>query len=154
MLISHITNFTSNTFYDSDDENEGIIQNMDAAIMFRDNPTEFESICQQIIRGGINMFGTNWQCIERKKMRNNNLISQINNSENYDPSIGSQSFKLKNNDKTYNIRAHSILTKKSSVLRKRRRNESFNDEDTFNMEKVKRALRCFASTTGWLISKY
>ena len=72
----------------------------------------------------------------------NNLISQIKNSETYDPSIGSQSFKLKNNDKTYH------LTKKSSVLRKRRRNESFTDDDTFNMEKVKRALRCFASTTG------
>jgi len=114
--------------------------------MFRDNPTEFESICQQIIRGGINMFGTNWQCIERKKMRNI-FNKQCNNSENYDPSIGSQSFKLKNNDKTYNI---NVLTKKSSVLRKRRRNESFNDEDTFNMEKVKRALRCFASTTGSL----
>merc|ERR1712154_694414 len=80
------------------------------------------------------MFGTNWQCIERKKM--NNIFKQSNK---FDPNLlGSQSFQLMNNSDT-------TISKKCSVLRKRRRNHEQND--IFSMDKVKKALRCFASTT-------
>lgn len=102
--------------------------------MFRDEPRKFEKTSQQIIKGGVTMFGTNWQCVERKKMRS----AMSSDKEKYDPSLGTQTFRLKDSDTT--------ITKKCSVLRKRRRNED--GEDIFNMKKVKRALRVFASTTG------
>jgi len=105
--------------------------------MFRDEPGRFEATCQQIIKGGVSMFGTNWQCVERKKMRG----ALRSDGEKYDPSLGTQTFRLRDAD--------TMITKKCSVLRKRRRNDDGDgDDDIFNMNRVKRALRCFASTSG------
>eukprot|EP00484_Ammonia_sp_Unknown_P023843 CAMPEP_0197036260 /NCGR_PEP_ID=MMETSP1384-20130603/13824_1 /TAXON_ID=29189 /ORGANISM="Ammonia sp." /LENGTH=542 /DNA_ID=CAMNT_0042466421 /DNA_START=29 /DNA_END=1654 /DNA_ORIENTATION=+ len=147
--IPNITYSQSRSLSPSDaeakDEHDAIVHNMQAALLFRDDPQQFERVCQQIIRGGVHMFGTNWQCIERKKMRN--MLNRNINGEKYDPSLfGSQSFKVKAQMDRIDASTGTI-TKKCSVLRKRRRNESFED-DVFSMEKVKRALGTFASTTG------
>eukprot|EP01083_Nonionella_stella_P022145 61238_1 len=135
-MNNHKPSYIPNICYEQNTCGARIIQNMKAALMFRDNPREFEHVSQQIIKGGVRMFGTNWQCIERKKMKN--IFISKENVERYDPSLGSQTLRLRDTDTT--------LTKKSSVLRKRRRNES--EHDVFAMDKVKKALRCFASSTG------
>ena len=109
---------------------------MEAALLFRDEPRKFERLSQQIIKGGVSLFGTNWQCVERKKMRS----ALSSDSEKYDQQKGTQTFRVKESGST--------ITKKCSVLRKRRRND---DGDTFNMNNVRSALRCFASTTGLIL---
>ena len=130
--VNHKPSYIPTFKYLEKSSNENIIQNMCAALMFRDDIDKFSEICQRLIRGNINLFGINWQCIERKKMK----YFATQSKETYDPSLcGSQSFRLKNTD--------TLMTKKCSVLRKRRRNE-IDDDEVFNMA----ALSCYATSNG------
>jgi len=105
--VNHKPSYIPTFKYLKTSSNANIIQNMCAAEMFRDDIDKFEQIVQRLIVGNVKMFGIFWHCIQRKKMK----IYAAKSKETYDPNQRKQSFKL------------GSMTKKCSVLRKRRRNE-------------------------------